>query len=341
MKRITTVFSILLCAALLFAGCSHKMADMAETEVYYTSSSSGNSAEYRPEAPMASAAPEASIEAEYDASYGITAGAASDTDLSDRFGGHKVILTYDATLRTDAFDSLLDALTSRVNAAGGYMENTYIDGKKPEVYGEAGRTASLAIRVPAEKADAFFSDVKTLGTLISEHAYTEDVTEHYFDRETRLAVLNTQLDRLRSILVETDNLADVIALETEIARVMLEIESLTGELRRYDALIDYATVNLTVYENSPRQGPVAEETLGDRIKEALADSLYGIGTFFTDALVWFIGALPVFALLALILVPLILIIRAIRRKNARKKAEKQAAMANAAAANYNKENNRS
>ncbi|MBE5785689.1 MAG: DUF4349 domain-containing protein [Clostridiales bacterium] len=336
MKRIITAFSLVLCAALLFAGCSHKMADMAASEVYYTSSSSGSSAEYKPEAPMASAAPEESIEAEYDASYGITAGAASDVDLADRFGGHKVILTYEATIRTDTFDSLLEALTSRVNAAGGYMENTYIDGKKPEVYGEAGRTASLSIRVPAEKADAFFSDVKTLGTLISEHAYTEDVTEHYFDRETRLEVLNTQLDRLRSILVETDNLADVIALETEIARVMLEIESLTGELRRYDALIDYATVNLTVYENSPKQGPVAEETLGDRIAESFADSIYGIGTFFTDALVWFIGALPVFALLALIILPIVFIIRAIRKKKARKKAEKQAAMAN-----NMKENNRS
>lgn len=339
MKRIMTVFSLLLCAAFLFAGCSGKMADMATSEVYYTSS--GSSAEYRPEAPMASAAPEESIEAEYDASYGITAGAASDADLADRFGGHKVILTYEATLRTDAFDSLLDALTARVNDAGGYMENTQIDGKKPEVYGEAGRTASLSVRIPAGKADTFFSDVKTLGTLISELAYTEDVTEHYFDRETRLEVLNTQLDRLQSILVETDNLADIIALEAEIARVMLEIESLTGELRRYDALIDYATVHLTVYENSPKQGPVAEETLGDRITDAFADSLYGIGVFFTDLLVWFIGALPVFALLAIILVPFILIIRAIRKRNARKKAEKQAAMANAAAVNYNKENNRS
>lgn len=322
MKRIIIILSLVLCAALLFAGCSRKMADMAATEVCYTS---GSSYSYEAEKPMATAEPEAYYYEEaaaeaYDGSYGLTEGAAAEASLAERYGGHKVILTYEASLRTDAFDSLLDALQERANSVGGYTESSYVDGKKPEVYGEAGRTATLSLRIPAEKADVFFSDVKTLGTLTSEYAYTEDVTEKYFDRETRLEVLNTQLDRLRGILVETDNLADVIALETEIARVMLEIESLTGELRRYDALISYATVKLTVYENSPKQGPVAEETLGSRIADTFSASLYGIGTFFTNALVFLVGALPVLALLALIAVPLIFIIRAVRRNRARRKA---------------------
>lgn len=322
MKHTSALCILLLCAALLFAGCSAKSADTAEMYAY----SSGAGYNYEPEAPMASAAPEAYFYEEaateaYDGSYGLTEGsAASDASLSERYGGHKVILTYEASLRTDAFDSLLDALQERVNSVGGYTESSYVDGKKPEVYGEAGRTATLSLRIPAEKADIFFTDVKTLGTLTSEYAYTEDVTEKYFDRETRLEVLTTQLDRLRSILVETDNLADVIALETEIARVMMEIESLTGELRRYDALISYATVKLTVYENSPKQGPVAEETLGSRMADTFSASLYGIGTFFTNALVFLVGALPVIALLALIAVPLIFIIRAARRSRARKKA---------------------
>lgn len=78
-----------------------------------------------------------------------------------------------------------------------------------------------------------------------------------------------QLERLKSILVETDNLADVIALETEIARVTMEIEALTGELRRYDALIEYTTIDITVYETVYREGPAAAKTVGERIEARL------------------------------------------------------------------------
>ena len=76
-------------------------------------------------------------------------------DAAEQYGGRKVILTYELSIETDAFDSLISALKERLNAAGGYLQSSYIDGKKPEVYGDRGRTATLSLCIPAEKAVGF------------------------------------------------------------------------------------------------------------------------------------------------------------------------------------------
>ena len=123
-----------------------------------------------------------------------------------------------------------------------------------------------------------------------------------------------QLERLKSILVETDNLADVIALETEIARVTMEIEALTGELRRYDALIEYTTIDITAYETVYREGPAAAKTVGERIEAGFSDSLNGVGVFFVDAFVWFVSALPVLLVLVAVVAVVLLCVRAVRKR---------------------------
>ena len=313
MKWRRRIVAAALLAALLAAGCSAR-SNTADVLTEYS----------MPSEPQAAAAEHES--AAYDASYALSASAEAvkrSEAAGEQYGGRKVILTYEIRLETDAFDSLLAALKERLEAAGGYLQSSYIDGKKPEVYGESGRTATLSLRVPAEGAEAFFSDVKAMGAVRSEQAYTDDVTPEYFDRETRLEVLNIQLERLKGILVETDNLADVIALETEIARVTMEIEALTRELRRYDALIEYTTIDVTVYETVYREGPAEAETVGERIEAGFSDSLNAVGVFFVDAFVWFVSALPVLAVLAAVAAAAFLCIRAAsKRRKARKGANK-------------------
>lgn len=304
-KSLKIVAAVLL-ATLLAAGCS------ARNEAADYSTGYSMPGEQPQKEPM-----ESGESVVYDASYGLsgsTEEAMRSEVAGEQYGGRKVILTYEIRLETDAFDSLLTALKERLKTAGGYLQSSYIDGKKPEVYGDSGRTATLSLRVPAAGAEAFFSDVKTMGTVRSEQAYTDDVTAEYFDSETRLEVLKVQLERLKNILVETDNLADVITLETEIARVTMEIEALTGELRRYDALIEYTTIDITVYETVYREGPAAEKTVGERIKAGFSDSLNGVGVFFADAFVWFISALPVLLVLAAVVAVVLLCIRAARKR---------------------------
>ena len=310
MKRRTGLMAAMLAILLLFAGCAANKNN---------ATSSDESMSERPQMAV-----EGSGEAAYDASYGLSASPEEVKQADDAqalYGGRKVIMTYDIRLETDGFDALIVALKERLTAMGGYVQNSYIDGKEPEFYGDSGRTATLSLRVPAEKAEAFFSDLKTMGNVQSEWVYTDDVTTAYFDKETRLSVLNTQLERLENILVQTDNLADVLALEEEIARVMLEIESLTGELRRYDALIEYSTVDVTVYETIYREGPAGAKSVGERIQAGFSDSLHGVGAFFVNAFVWLVSALPVLIVLGIIAAVVLICIRAARKRRRAHKDE--------------------
>lgn len=309
MKRIIIALAAVM--SLLLLGCSAKssgyMADTAASS-NTTTYSKGEEA-YQDygltEAPAASAEPQQE------------AGTASPADM---YGGRKIIRNYDISLTTDSFDEDMVLIDQRLAEYGGYAQNSYVEGKKPEAYGETGRTASLTLRVPAEQADAFLEGIKALGTVSYLHDYTDDITDAYYDVDTRLEILKIQLDRLKSILVKTDNLADVIALEERISEVMLEIEELTGTLKKYDALISYATVSVTLREKSLISGPAAEKTTGERISEGFTDTLYGVGTFFVDFFVWFVSALPVLVILAIIAVAVVLIVRRCRRRKANKKA---------------------
>lgn len=221
-------------------------------------------------------------------------------DTVGGYGGHKIIRNFSLTLETSAFDADLAAILEQAEAMGGYVQYSYLYGRKPEVYGDAGRSASLTLRIPAERVDAFVSAASGCGILVSKNENTEDVTESYFDIETRLRVYEAQLERLESILVNTDNLSDILQLESEIARVTIQIESLTTTLRRYDTLIEYATVSIQLNEATLKAGPAATATMGERISAGFQDSLRAVGNFLENALVWFVANLPALLLIAVI-----------------------------------------
>ncbi|HWS28619.1 MAG TPA: DUF4349 domain-containing protein [Clostridia bacterium] len=312
MKRYLSFALVLL--LLLFAGC----AASAPNEATYDSAASE---------PQAAPAPDSlrgSGEAEDEKPKGA---AESQTDLPD-YGGHKIIRTFSVSFETDTFDSDLSAITKSAMDMGGYVESSQVNGRKPEVYSDAGRNAYLTLRIPAEKADEFVEGVKGYGTLISANENAKDVTEAYFDLETRLEVLHTQLDRLKSILVTTDNLADIIALEKEIADVTLQIEQFTTEVRRYDGLISYATVTVSIEELRLNEGPAAQATVGERIDRGFTDTLYGVGTFFVNLFVFLVSALPVLVVLGVIALIVVLIVRGSQKRRKKKEESVQAFTSN-------------
>lgn len=281
----TIVCAVLLCA-LLFSGCA------ASTMEYAADA----------EAPAMMAEPESMmVYTSLDKASSLTSG---------EFGGHKVIQNFDLRFETDCFDEDIAYINERLEAAGGYAETSSLSGKKPETYQDRGRNAYLVLRIPSNNVRGFFEDLKRdVGTLLSSDQHGDDITEQYFDTETRLSVLQTQHERLTSILVETDNLADIIALENEIARVTLEIESLTTELRRWDNLVNYATVTINLNELAPKQGPATSKNMGARMEDGFKSTLNGMGVFLENLLVFLVSALPVLIPLAVIALIVIFFIR--------------------------------
>ena len=102
----------------------------------------------------------------------------------------------------------------------------------------------------------------------------------YYDTESRLTTQRTKLERLQKLLAQAENMEDLITIESAIAETELAIEQLTGELRHYDALVDFATVTISLDE-VVRLSTVETAPPGfmERLGRSFADGLTHFGDF--------------------------------------------------------------
>ena len=104
-----------------------------------------------------------------------------------------------------------------------------------------------------------------------QEEYSDDVSEQYYDAESRLVTQQTKLERLQALLAQAENMEDIITIESAISDTELEIEQLTGTLRQYDSLVDFSTVYITlqeVYQLSNVEEPAT--SFGGRMSAAFA-----------------------------------------------------------------------
>lgn len=319
MTKKKTVISLLLAAILvLCSGCSGHTKNAEAV---------ADSNAYASEVPTEAAVEEA-FEVEYAAADTATVEGGVfgeyQSNRSGSYGNHKIISTYSISMNTDEFDLHLQMLQDKAVELGGYIQSSNVSGTKPETYNDWGRNASYSFRIPSDRAEEFVEYTKGTGEVTNSNCDTEDVTLTYYDTETRLEVLRTQLERLQSILVDTDNLADIIELEKAISETTLEIEQYTTQIRKYDDLIDYTTVYVDISENRLTTGPAAKKNIGQRISEGFSESIVSIGVFLEDALVLVICAIPALILIAIAVAVLVLLVRLIKKCTAKSRARRTA-----------------
>ena len=303
-------------AALLLAGCSAS----AGNGYRDTSNEAAATEPYAP-IPSYQTSDDAYGGEMYDADYDYPAEAPESAPAAGASGvaaaenyGEKLIKDVTISGETREFDEALAAINDSVAALGGYIETSSINGKKPQAYGDSGRTANIVARIPAEALEEFLSGTRAVVDVISEYTDIRNVTAEYYDAQGRKETYEIQLQRLEAILTEAAELSDIIALETEIARVRYEIEALETTLQGLDNKVSYSTVTIEFYELTQFERPAAtQQGLGERMGSAFGQSLKDIGQGFQDALVWACGNWLLLVLLALVILAVILLIRRAKR----------------------------
>lgn len=295
---------------LLLAGCGGNKPESAMKSAVYSDSYTNDMAYEEMAATMPEPAMAEGMAADgmyNDAGAGAADGVTQQT--APEYGGRKIIRTLSIDRLTGNFDNALPKVMQDVQTAGGFVQSSNVYGTKPEVAGDDGRHAYITLRIPADVVDAFINTASGYGEVQSQSEDTQDITDGYFDIETRLSVSRTTLDRLKSILVKTNNLSDIIALEQEIARVTTEIEQLTTNLRRYDGMIAYATVNISLQEEGLRVGPAAKTPFGQRVSDGFNETLSAVRNAVEDVAVYMLSRSPVLIPLAAIVAVILILDR--------------------------------
>ena len=167
---------------------------------------------------------------------------------------------------------------------GAYAENSKTDED----------TARFTIRVPQVFYESLIAGISVLGKARSRTETAEDVTIKYYDLEGRLNTKKTLLTTFQGYLSRTTSIEDIMKVEARISELQNEIDWLGNQLTRLGNLVDYATIELTVYTSN--YIPPANYTLGERIKKLFS----GFGDFASSIL---LGILWII----IYLVPLLLI----------------------------------
>jgi hypothetical protein len=249
--------------------------------------------------------------AEADFSYGVaTDSAQSATQLpSDR----KLIRTVNLTAETEDMDALLSLVASRIAELGGYVESREVyNGSQ---YSSRYRQATLKIRIPADKLDAFVTDVDSASNIVSSTETAEDVTLQYVATESHLKVLKAEEERLLTFLSEAKGVSEMLEIEKRLTDVRAELEIVTNQLNTYANLVSYGTVHLRIDE--VKEFTVVEEeepTLWQRIGNGFVSSVKTVGKILEHLLVFFVAALPFLVIPGIIVVVVLVLVRRADKK---------------------------
>lgn len=235
--------------------------------------------------------------------------------------GRKLIRTVDIDAETADLDRILSDLDTKLSEVGGYVQNKSVRNSS-----HGNRSATLTLRIPADRLDEFVDHVEGATNILSSGEKAEDVTLKYSATESRIKALETQEARLLELLAKAETLDDLLTLEAKLAKVREELETVKSQLNVYDSLIDYGTVNLTITEVI--EYTVTEEpdpTAWERIRDGFVGSVKGVWHILSEVFIVLIIALPYLAIPGGILLILFLVHRSKKKKTAATMAKIRAA----------------
>lgn len=243
----------------------------------------------------------------------LGSGSAPTNDSTMLPEGRKIIRSAALTITTPTFEDSLNHIRQTCTEQGGWIADF-------SQSGNTSRTAYLTLRIPSTALDAFLSGTDQWGRITKRSETTTDMTEQYTDTAGRLASQQALMARMVELAASATDMEDLLFIEEKMAEIQYNIDSLTGSLTRIDRQVDYATVSLTLREDTPKS--TAEDTtvtLGQRIASAFTLALEGTAEFAASALVFIVSMLPLGALLLVV----VLVVRGILRARKRRKAAKQ------------------
>lgn len=161
-----------------------------------------------------------------------------------------LIRTGNVSIRVDSLEPAMAQLRQLAASLGGAIGNVSISAGDFTV-----RSATLELRIPAQRFDAAMTGVQPIGKVEMSEVNAQDVGEEYVDVRARVANARRLEARLIDLLAtRTGKLEDVLAVERELARVREEIERNEGRMRWLGARVATSTIHVTVSEPAPIVG---------------------------------------------------------------------------------------
>lgn len=168
-------------------------------------------------------------------------------------GPRSVILDGTMAIEVEGLEDALAGAREIVERAGGFLADESVDNTQG-----IDPTATAVYRVPPEAFDSVMEELAGLGEVTAQDIGTRDVTTEVADLDSRLATLDTSIERLRSFLATATDAQAIIELEQELTAREAEAASLEAQRTALADQVDLATISVR-FGSEAVAPPVADE----------------------------------------------------------------------------------
>lgn len=234
----------------------------------------------------------------------------------------KLITTMNISTETEDLDQILSSVQSKVKELGGYIESSNIYNGSSYSGRVNNRSASLSLRIPADKLDQFVVTLDEGTNITNKSTNVEDVTLSYVDIESRKSALKAEEKRLLEIVESAETVEDIIKVEERLSEVRYQLESIESQLRTYDNKINYSTVYLDISEVT-QYTPTEQKGVFKRIAEGFVNNCKSVWNAIVEFFIWVVIHIPQIIVLAIVVTVIVLITKKVRNKKSKKSSDKK------------------
>lgn len=197
----------------------------------------------------------------------------------------KLIKTGNINLEIENLSESILKVEEWISSYGGYISNS----------SNSEKNAWFNIKIPSSKFDDAMNSACSLGKVLNHSENTEDVSEQYYDLESRLQNKKTMKSKLEGYLSNAKDIKDLLEIERELNSVISDIDSMEGRLKRLSNQVEYSTItiNLQLPSNHSENGFI------------FPDLKNGFSNFLSNFLNFLIGFVKIFFLVILCGIPIL------------------------------------
>ncbi|HIZ99605.1 MAG TPA: DUF4349 domain-containing protein [Candidatus Janibacter merdipullorum] len=203
----------------------------------------------------------------------------SGSSAKDPAGTH-IARTAALTITVDDVERASAKVRSTASGAGGYVssEDTRIAAEDdedtdagsgsgsasvgaadatPPTSSRAGSWAEIVVTVPVDELDSTMTKLAEIGTVTERSSDAEDLTKQYTDTQARVRTMKKSIERLRTLIDDTDDLDQIVTLEDELSEREANLESMVSQQKSLEKRT--TTAPITVSLVTPAGEEAAEE----------------------------------------------------------------------------------
>ena len=177
-----------------------------------------------------------------------------------------VIKTCSISVEVKEYNAASKEIEKIMKESGGYIENSSISTSS-----DNRKSGQIVLKIPAANFETALEKMEKVGKILGKSIRGENVTEEYYDIESRLKNAETTQQRILTFLEKAKNAREAVEVQHELDAVSEKIERFKGRLKFLSHSVGFSTITMNVGE--PTTITVQQSGLSGYIKGLFQDIL--------------------------------------------------------------------